>query len=106
MCITSSSLLTFQWLLAAWFTPGRKIEEVARKAAPKVCFEMGTYVGVSAIAVARHMPPNGRLITTEFNAKYAEVAKELVRFAGLDQVKKKEASTITLLKTCNTGDLQ
>ena len=61
---------------------------MARKAAPKVCFEMGTYVGVSAIAVARHMPPNGRLITTEFLAKYAEVAKELVRFAGLDQVKK------------------
>ncbi|XP_022082847.1 catechol O-methyltransferase-like [Acanthaster planci] len=62
------------------------MEQVVRKAAPKVCFELGCYVGVSAMAVARHIPPGGRLITAEIDAKYAEVAREMVRFAGLDKV--------------------
>ncbi|XP_022082651.1 catechol O-methyltransferase-like [Acanthaster planci] len=63
-----------------------KIEEVVRKAAPKVCLEMGCYVGVSAMAVARHIPLEGRLITTELYTKTAKVAREMIRFAGLEQV--------------------
>ena len=47
---------------------------------------MGSYIGVSAMAVAKHIPPGGRLITTELHKQTAEMARQMVRFAGLDEV--------------------
>ncbi|XP_022082699.1 catechol O-methyltransferase-like [Acanthaster planci] len=78
--------LNYEVMMAVMPEKRRKIEEVARKAAPKVCLEMGCFVGVSAMAVARHIPPGGRLITTEIDTLTAKAARELFSFAGLDQV--------------------
>ena len=70
----------------AFSSSGEKLEEVVRKAAPKACFEMGCYIGCSALAVGKTLPAGGRLITTEPNQKLASIAREIIEFAGLDQV--------------------
>ncbi|XP_038054887.1 catechol O-methyltransferase-like [Patiria miniata] len=76
----------YEWTIAIKSAQKQKTEEVVKKAAPKICFEMGCYVGLSAITVASQIPPGGRLITVEYVPKTADVARELVHFAGLDQV--------------------
>ncbi|XP_038061017.1 catechol O-methyltransferase-like [Patiria miniata] len=76
----------YEWTMALQLEKKLKTEEVVKKAAPKICFEMGCYVGLSAITVASHIPPGGRLITVEYLPRIADVARELVHFAGLDQV--------------------
>ena len=48
--------------------------------------EIGTLGGYSTIWLARALPPGGRLITLEADAKHAEVARENIERAGLDGV--------------------
>ncbi|XP_038061126.1 catechol O-methyltransferase-like [Patiria miniata] len=76
----------YEWTMALHPEKKLKTDEVVRKATPEICFEMGCYVGLSAITVASQIPPGGRLITVEYVPKIADVARELVHFAGLDQV--------------------
>jgi predicted O-methyltransferase YrrM len=45
--------------------------------------EIGTLGGYSAIWLARALPPGGRLVTLEFDPKYAEVARANIARAGL-----------------------
>lgn len=48
--------------------------------------EIGTLGGYSTIWLARALPPGGRLITLEADAKHAEIARENIERAGLDGV--------------------
>lgn len=48
--------------------------------------EIGTLGGYSTIWLARALPPGGRLITLEADAKHAGVARENIKRAGLDGV--------------------
>ena len=46
--------------------------------------EVGTFLGYGAIAIARGLPDDGRLICCELDEGYAERAREHLRLAGLD----------------------
>jgi len=46
--------------------------------------EVGTLGGYSTIWMAKALPPTGRLITLEVDAKHAEVAQQNIKKAGLD----------------------
>jgi caffeoyl-CoA O-methyltransferase len=46
--------------------------------------EVGTFLGYGAIAIARGLPDDGKLICCELDEGYAERAREHLRAAGLD----------------------
>jgi caffeoyl-CoA O-methyltransferase len=46
--------------------------------------EVGTFLGYGAIAIARGLPDEGRLVCCELDEGYAERAREHLRQAGLD----------------------
>jgi caffeoyl-CoA O-methyltransferase len=46
--------------------------------------EVGTFLGYGAIAIARGLPDDGRLVCCELDQGYAERAREHLRSAGLD----------------------
>ena len=46
--------------------------------------EMGSFVGYSAILMARRLGADGRLVSMDISATSTRVATEMVRFAGLD----------------------
>ena len=48
--------------------------------------EFGTLGGYSTILLARALPEDGRLITLEANAEYAEVARGSIERAGLAEI--------------------
>jgi predicted O-methyltransferase YrrM len=48
--------------------------------------EIGTLGGYSTIWLARALPPEGRLITLEYEAKHADVAQENIARAGLSEM--------------------
>jgi predicted O-methyltransferase YrrM len=52
-------------------------------AAPLAALEVGTFLGYSAIRIARTMPPGGRLVCVEANPANAAVARRLLQLAGL-----------------------
>ncbi len=60
--------------------------------------EIGTLGGYSAIAMARAIPPGGRLVTIECSTKHAEVARANLAFAGLESVVEvREGSALDVL---------
>lgn len=60
--------------------------------------EIGTLGGYSAIAMARAIPPGGRLVTIEHSPKHAEVARANLAVAGLAQVVEvREGSALDVL---------
>jgi caffeoyl-CoA O-methyltransferase len=46
--------------------------------------EVGTFLGYGALAIARGLPADGRLVCCELEEEYAERAREHLRKAGLD----------------------
>jgi caffeoyl-CoA O-methyltransferase len=46
--------------------------------------EVGTFLGYGALAIARGLPEDGRLICCELDEGYAERAREHLRMAGLE----------------------
>jgi caffeoyl-CoA O-methyltransferase len=47
--------------------------------------EVGTFLGYGALAIARGLPDDGRLVCCELDEGYAERAREHLRKAGLEQ---------------------
>ena len=64
-------------------TQGKQLHLFARMIGARRILEIGTLGGYSAIWMARALPPAGRLITLEYDAKHAEVAKATFVHAGL-----------------------
>jgi predicted O-methyltransferase YrrM len=62
---------------------GRLLELLARMQHARAILELGTLAGYSTICLARALPPDGRLVSLEAEARYAEVARENVARAGL-----------------------
>ena len=75
-------------LPAAGVSPmqGRLLELLARIQGARRVLELGTLGGYSAIWLARALPPDGRLVTLELDAGYAEVARANLMRAGLADV--------------------
>jgi caffeoyl-CoA O-methyltransferase len=47
--------------------------------------EVGTFTGLSALAIARGLQPGGRLLTCDISDDYTEVAREAWRAAGVEE---------------------
>jgi len=62
---------------------GKLLHLIARAQGAKRILEIGTLAGYSTIWLARAVPPNGRVITLEFNPKHAEIARANLARAGL-----------------------
>jgi len=64
-------------------TQGKLLQLLARLSGARMILELGTLGGYSTIWLARALPAGGRLVTLEADARYAEVARENIRQAGL-----------------------
>ena len=62
---------------------GKWLMILAQAIGARSILEMGTLGGYSTIWLARALPPDGRLITLEFDPKHAEVARANIDHAGL-----------------------
>lgn len=65
---------------------GKLLHLLARVAGAKKILEIGTLGGYSTTWLARALPEGGSLITLEFDAKHAEVARKNIARAGLDKM--------------------
>ena len=63
---------------------GRLVAFLIRSIGAKNVVEIGTLAGYSAIWIARVLAPGGHLWTLESEPHHAEVARENIRAAGLD----------------------
>jgi predicted O-methyltransferase YrrM len=64
-------------------TQGKLLELLARMQGASNILELGTLGGYSTIWLARALPPGGRLVTLEVDARHAEVAAANIERAGL-----------------------
>jgi predicted O-methyltransferase YrrM len=62
---------------------GKLLQLLVRLVGAKRILEFGTLGGYSAILMARALPPDGRLISLEARAEYAEVARRSIERAGM-----------------------
>jgi catechol O-methyltransferase len=62
---------------------GEILDAAIRRAAPSRLLELGTYCGYSALRTARAMPDGAHLTSLEFNAKNAEIARQILAHAGV-----------------------
>ncbi len=65
---------------------GKLLHILARLLSARAILEIGTLGGYSTIWLARALPPGGRLITLEADPKHAELARDNIARAGLEQV--------------------
>ena len=77
---------------------GKLLQLLARSLGARSILEIGTLGAYSTIWMARALPTDGRLITLEFEAKHAEVARANLVRAGLgDRVEVRLGPAIDLL---------
>jgi len=67
-------------------TQGKLLQILAQALGARRILEVGTLGGYSAIWMARALPPGGRLVTLEVDARHAEVARANLARAGLAAV--------------------
>ena len=65
---------------------GKLLYLLARALGTRTVLELGTLGGYSTIWLGRALPPDGRLVTLEAEAKYAAVARANIARAGLDDL--------------------
>jgi predicted O-methyltransferase YrrM len=65
---------------------GKLLNLLARMSGAKRILEIGTLGGYSTIWLARALPADGKLISLEFEAKHADVARANIERAGLSHV--------------------
>ncbi|KAJ3296364.1 hypothetical protein HK104_001680 [Borealophlyctis nickersoniae] len=73
------------WLMAVGDKKGAIVDETVKKYKPKVMVELGGYVGYSAIRFSALLKedPEARYFSFELNPTYAEMAREVIALAGL-----------------------
>ena len=77
---------------------GKLLYLLARIQGAKRILEIGTLAGYSTIWLARALPPDGRLITLEADARHAEIARTNIARAGLaDVVELRQGSALDTL---------
>ncbi|MFF3493877.1 O-methyltransferase [Streptomyces sp. NPDC002795] len=67
-------------------TNGKLLNLIARIQGARRILEIGTLGGYSTIWLARALPADGTLITLEYSARHADVARANIARAGLDKV--------------------
>jgi catechol O-methyltransferase len=62
---------------------GELLDGALRRASPQLILELGTYCGYSALRMARTMPEGARVVSLEFNAANAAIARRIWDHAGI-----------------------
>ena len=62
---------------------GELLDAALRRASPLLILELGTYCGYSALRMARAMPEGARVVSIEFNAANAAIARRIWDHAGI-----------------------
>lgn len=70
---------------------GRVLETLVHVMQPELVLEIGTYTGYSALAMARALPPNGRIITLEADPAHAAFARRRLERHGRIAVREGDA---------------
>lgn len=65
---------------------GKLLAMLLRMIGAKQVVEVGTLAGYSAIRMASALPPDGSLVTIEFDPKHAELARENIEKAGMSKL--------------------
>jgi catechol O-methyltransferase len=71
------------WMMHVGDRKGLILDNEVEKKQPLNVLELGTYCGYSAIRMANLMPENGHIYSLEINEQYAEIAREIIEFAGM-----------------------
>ena len=83
---------------------GKLLYLLARLQQPKRVLEIGTLAGYSTIWLARALPPQGRIVTLEFEPKHADIAQwNLARAGFADQVEIHVGPALETLATLERG---
>jgi catechol O-methyltransferase len=61
---------------------GAILDAAIDRVKPQRVLELGAYVGYSALRMARRLPLGGRVISVEFNASNAAIARRIINHAG------------------------
>lgn len=64
---------------------GKFLHVLARVSQARSILEIGTLGGFSTIHLARALPPDGKLITLEFEPRHVEIARQNMQMAGLSE---------------------
>jgi predicted O-methyltransferase YrrM len=79
---------------------GKMLHLIARIRGARKILEIGTLAGYSTIWLARALPPDGKLITLEYEPLHAEIATANIAAAGLaDRVEVKVGAALDTLPT-------
>lgn len=62
---------------------GEILDAAVRRAAPRRVLELGTYCGYSALRIVRAMPAGGHVVSVEFLAANADIARRILAHAGI-----------------------
>jgi catechol O-methyltransferase len=62
---------------------GALLDAAVQRAKPRLILELGTYCGYSALRMARVMPAGARIVSIEFAAANAAVARRILDHAGV-----------------------
>ncbi|KAM4808510.1 catechol O-methyltransferase-like [Rhinophrynus dorsalis] len=92
-----------EWAMNVGDEKGLILDKILKEADPSVVLELGTYLGYSAIRIARLLKPGARLLTVEMNPVHVDIAKQMIEFAGVqDKVKILQGSTEEIIPTLKT----
>jgi predicted O-methyltransferase YrrM len=72
------------WMLSGPVV-GRLLELLVHATRARLVLEIGTFAGLSALAMAGGLAPDGRIITCEIDRERAEFARERFQAAGLSE---------------------
>lgn len=76
-----------------FLSSAERFSEIVQDCKPKVCLELGTYCGYSAILLGSMLPDDGKIYTVEFDKDFVRAAQELVEYAGMQEKVRKTYET-------------
>jgi predicted O-methyltransferase YrrM len=86
-------------------TEGKMLELLGRIVGARRILELGTLGGYSTIWLARSLPPDGRIVTIEYQPRYAEVARANIAAAGLtERVDQRVGAALDVLPELEGGE--
>ncbi|KAM9330865.1 catechol O-methyltransferase-like [Gastrophryne carolinensis] len=93
-----------EWAMNVGDEKGLILDNLVKEADPCTALELGTYCGYSAVRIARLLKPQARLFTIEMNPAHADVAKQMIEFAGVqDKVKILQGSSENIIPALKAG---
>lgn len=73
-----------EWAMNVGDEKGCIVDSVVSEVNPATVLELGTYCGYSTVRIAGLLSPGAKLFTLEFNPHFAEIARQVIAWAGLE----------------------